>query len=368
MPEAGIEPARLLRTQDFESSASTIPPLGPVPGAKVRNFSDNQRKISILAIRIMEQSLTDILKSFSSVLVVCDRNVENYAREIAAGLDPEPECLPIDAGEPSKNMDTVLDICRWLLARNADRKSIVLAVGGGTTSDMVGFAASIYKRGIAYANIPTTLLAMVDASIGGKTGVNLDGYKNMIGVFRQPEFTYVFPEALQTLPEREFRSGSAELLKTFIIGDKRKYREAVKVLSGNPTIAGMAPLIQAAAAIKEEIVNEDPFEQGRRRVLNLGHTWAHAIEWWQKEYDAKEQYTHGEAVAIGIIQAARRSEAEGLAEKGLADKLAEDFIACGLPTELPCPEEELFPAIQKDKKSDGSRVNYVLIEDIGKVI
>ena len=316
----------------------------------------------------MEQSLTDILQSFSSVFVVYDRNVETYAREIAAGMDPDPECLPIDAGESSKNMDTVLDICRWLLDRNADRRSIVLAVGGGTTTDMVGFAAGIFKRGIAYANIPTTLLAMVDASIGGKTGVNLDGYKNMIGVFRQPEFTYVFPEALQTLPEREFRSGSAELLKTFIISDKRKYREAVKVLSGNPTIAGMAPLIQAAAAIKEEIVNEDPFEQGRRRVLNLGHTWGHAIEWWQKEYSPECQYTHGEAVAIGIICAARLSEAEGIAKKGLADSLAADFTSCGLPTELPCPEEELSPAMDKDKKALGGTVKYVLIEDIGKVI
>lgn len=316
----------------------------------------------------MEQSLAGILEPFSSVFVVYDRNVETYAREITAGLSPVPESLPIVAGEQSKNMDTVLDVCRWLLSRNADRKSIVLAVGGGTTTDMVGFAAGIYKRGIAYANIPTTLLAMVDASIGGKTGVNLDGYKNMLGVFRQPEFTYVFPEALQSLPEREFRSGAAELLKTFIIGDAEKYREAVEVLSGAPTVAQMAPLIQAAAAIKEEIVNEDPFEQGRRRVLNLGHTWAHAIEWWQKEHSEKTPFTHGEAVAIGMIQAARRSEAEGLAKKGLADKLAGDFTSCGLPVDLPCLEEELFPAIQKDKKSDGSRVNFVLIEDIGKVV
>ena len=315
----------------------------------------------------MEQSLADILKSYSSVFVVCDRNVEIYAREISSGIEPVPECLSIDAGEETKNIETVLGICRWLLDRNADRNSIVLAVGGGTTTDMVGFAAGIYKRGIAYANIPTTLLAMVDASIGGKTGVNLDSYKNMIGVFRQPEFTYVFPEALQTLPEREFKSGAAELLKTFILGDEKKYREAVKVLSGSPTIEEMAPLIQAAAAIKETIVNEDPFEQGRRRVLNLGHTWGHAIEWWQKERSQENQYTHGEAVAMGIIRAARFSESEGIAEKGLAERLVRDFKTCGLPTELPCPEEELLPAIGKDKKSSGGKVKYVLIEDIGKV-
>ena len=307
----------------------------------------------------MEESLSELLKPYSAVFVVCDRNVERYAEELAPGFP----MLPLDAGEEHKDMDTVLGICRWLLSNNADRKAVVLAIGGGTLTDMAGFAAGIYKRGIAYANIPTTLLAMVDASIGGKTGVNLDDYKNMIGVFRQPEFTYVFPEALQTLPEREFRSGAAELLKTFIIADAKNYAKAVKVLSGSPTIAQVAPLIQAAAAIKEDIVNEDPYEQGRRRVLNLGHTWGHAIEWWQRRNGIADPYTHGEAVAIGIIRAAVRSEKEGLAKEGLADRLKADFISCGLPVELPCTEEELMPAILKDKKG-----GYVLIKEIGEVI
>ena len=307
----------------------------------------------------MEESLSELLKPYSAVFVVCDRNVERYAEELAPGFP----MLPLDAGEEHKDIATVLGICRWLLSNNADRKAVVLAIGGGTLTDMAGFAAGIYKRGIAYANIPTTLLAMVDASIGGKTGVNLDDYKNMIGVFRQPEFTYVFPEALQTLPEREFRSGAAELLKTFIIADAKNYAKAVKVLSGSPTIAQVAPLIQAAAAIKEDIVNEDPYEQGRRRVLNLGHTWGHAIEWWQRRNGIADPYTHGEAVAIGIIRAAVRSEKEGLAKEGLADRLRADFISCGLPVELPCTEEELMPAILKDKKG-----GYVLIKEIGEVI
>ena len=307
----------------------------------------------------MEEALSELLKPYSAVFVVYDRNVERYAEELAPGFPR----LPVDAGEEHKDMDTVLGICRWLLSNNADRQAVVLAVGGGTLTDVAGFAAGIYKRGIAYANVPTTLLAMVDASIGGKTGVNLDDYKNMIGVFRQPEFTYVFPEALQTLPEREFRSGAAELLKTFIIAGAKDYAKAVKVLSGSPTVAQMAPLIRAAAAIKEGIVNEDPYDQGRRRVLNLGHTWGHAIEWWQRRNGVEDPYTHGEAVAIGIIQAAMKSETEGLAEKGLADRLREDFTACGLPVELPCPEADLMPAILKDKKG-----GYVLIKEIGEVI
>lgn len=313
----------------------------------------------------MEQTLSDILKQYSSVFVVYDRNVRQYARELAG--DSAWPMLGIDANESTKTVESVMEICRWLLYGGADRQSIVLAVGGGVTSDMVGFAAGIYKRGIAYANIPTTLLAMVDASIGGKTGVNLDGYKNMLGVFRQPEFTYVFPEALQTLSEREFRSGAAELLKTFIIGDRKNYSKAVEVISGNPTVAQMAPLIRAAVDIKEKIVEEDPYEQGRRRVLNLGHTWGHAIEWWQKENKVADPYTHGEAVAIGIICAARRSEAKGIAKAGLSGRLTADFKACGLPVELPCPEEELFSAMKKDKKNSGGTMNFVLIEDIGKV-
>lgn len=332
----------------------------------------------------MDNSLSNILKQYGSVFAVYDRNVEQYALEVAsmAGINGTDEAgsankangtdkarmMALDAGEQVKTMDTVLSICRWLLDAGADRKSIVLAIGGGTVTDTVGFAASIYKRGIAYANIPTTLLAMVDAAIGGKTGVNIDGYKNMLGTFCQPEFTWVLPEALQTLPEREFRSGSAELLKTFLIADAKNYRKAVEVLSGAPTIGEMAPLISAAAAIKEKIVNEDPFEQGRRRVLNLGHTWAHAIEWWQSKQTPAGTLSHGEAVAIGIIRAAQRSEAEGIAKKGLADSLKADFKACGLPTELPCSEEELLPAMAKDKKSADGQTQFVLIEKPGKVL
>ena len=329
---------------------------------KISQIIKENKYLSILVV--MEQEFKEILDNYSSVFIIYDRNTEQYALDLGLSCP----MLAVDAGESGKTMDTVLDICRWLLGQDADRSSIILAVGGGSLTDMAGFAAGIYKRGIAYANIPTTLLAMVDASIGGKTGVNLDGYKNMLGVFRQPEFTYIFPEALQTLPEREFRSGAAELLKTFIIGDAKMYRKAVKVLSGNPDIAQMAPLIRTAAGIKEDIVNEDPFEQGRRRVLNLGHTWGHAVEWWQKVNACPEPMTHGEAVAVGIIRAAERSEELGIAKKGLSARLRKDFTSCGLPVDLPCPEEELLPAIGKDKKSSGGNINYVLIEDIGKVI
>lgn len=341
------------------------------------------------------------LRKYKQVFVVCDRNVEDFARKIAglqAGartaqrgtdgpLSQIDNLLAITADEAHKTIDTVMEICRWLCDCGADRDALVLAVGGGVTTDMAGFAASLYKRGIRYANIPTTLLSMVDAGIGGKTGVNLDGYKNLLGVIRQPEFAAIFPEVLETLPERELRSGLAEMLKTFIIKNPRNaYETAVRLFSaGSFASLGMtekeklAELIQLAAGIKQEIVEKDEFETGLRRKLNLGHTWAHAIEWWQKGSFAGARndrrfarndtpFTHGEAVAIGMVQAAKYAERHGLAEEpGLADRIAKDLKACGLPTALPCPAEELLPAILKDKKTYGSKIKLVLPLRIGKV-
>jgi len=301
-----------------------------------------------------------------SIYVIYDRNVESFALKLAEGRP----ALAITADEEHKTMDTVLAICRWLLAQGAGRDALVWAVGGGVTTDLAGFAASIYKRGVRYANYPTTLLSQVDAGIGGKTGVNLDGYKNMIGVTKFPVYTRILPEVLQTLPKRELRSGAAEMLKTFIIEDKGgHYEKAVKVLS-EPEIdfAALAPLIEAAAEIKRRIVEQDPYEENIRRWLNLGHTYAHAIEWYQHTHGAADPMTHGEAVAVGIVQAALLSERLGLCKPGLADKLRADLCACGLPTELPCPEAELETALWKDKKAENGIIHFVLIKRIGKVI
>ena len=301
-----------------------------------------------------------------SIYVIYDRNVESFALKLAEGRP----ALAITADEEHKTMDTVLAICRWLLAQGAGRDALVWAVGGGVTTDLAGFAASIYKRGVRYANYPTTLLSQVDAGIGGKTGVNLDGYKNMIGVTKFPVYTRILPEVLQTLPKRELRSGAAEMLKTFIFEDKGgHYEKAVKILS-EPEIdfAALAPLIEAAAEVKRRIVEQDPYEENIRRWLNLGHTYAHAIEWYQHTHGAADPMTHGEAVAVGIVQAALLSERLGLCKPGLADKLRADLCACGLPTELPCPEAELETALWKDKKAEKGIIHFVLIKRIGKVI
>lgn len=301
----------------------------------------------------------------NNIFVICDRNVEALARKIAEGRP----LLAITADEEHKTLDTVAEICRWLMEQGADRKAVVYAVGGGVTTDLAGFAASVYKRGVRYVNYPTTLLCQVDAGIGGKTGVNLDGYKNMIGVTRFPADTRILPEALRTLPARELRSGAAELLKTFIIEDRGgNYRRAVEVLSAAQLdYDALHRLVLSAADIKRRIVDKDPYEEGLRRKLNLGHTYGHAIEWYQHTHGEPRPLSHGEAVAIGIIRAAEISEQYGIAARGLSERLREDFRACGLPVDLPCPEQELEAAIRKDKKVENGRIHFVMIRKIGKV-
>ena len=173
--------------------------------------------------------LPELLRDEGEVYLVYDRNV-TWAAERILGLCALQGAMAVEASEAAKNLGTVTDICRFLLDAGADRKALVLALGGGITTDMAGFAACIYKRGVRFATLPTTLLAQVDAGIGGKTGVNLDGYKNILGVIRQPEFVYIAGNTLETLPEREFRSGVAEMLKTFIISDAPHYRRALQLL------------------------------------------------------------------------------------------------------------------------------------------
>lgn len=330
------------------------------------------------------------LAGYRAVYVVYDELVAGFIPSLA-GLPNVRGTKPIRATESDKDMNTVLDICRWLLEDGADRYAMLLAVGGGITSDMVGFAASIYKRGIRFAYIPTTLLSQVDAAIGGKTGVNMDSYKNMIGVINQPDFTYECPEVLGTLPYREFVGGSAEMLKTFIIEngscgngnpadsdgsncDGGNYAKAVRVLSAIHASADrpaaieahrqeLLDLVHAAAAVKAGVVSRDQFEKGERRKLNLGHTFAHAIE-----KEAGYAISHGEAVAIGMIMAAEMSDRLGLTDGACANALREDFIACGLPVESPFAKEKLAAAMEKDKKAENGTMHFVLMTGIGDVI
>lgn len=356
--------------------------------------------------------VTGYLKGYPAVFVVADRQVKPSAEQVVKAYEaqklegtlPHPSnLLLLDVSEENKSMSTVLEICKWLMDNGADRNALLLAIGGGITTDMAGFAASIYKRGIRFAYVPTTFLSQVDAAIGGKTGVNFENYKNILGVIRQPEFTYICPEVLGTLPYRDFLSGAAELLKTFIIDNAgNDYEKAVEDLSEIHEsidrkqaialhLAEIEELAAAAAKIKAGIVERDEFECGERRKLNLGHTFAHAIESvsMSGHYGAESGISHGEAVAMGVIMAAKASERyynlasenslqpENIAVQNdtatseecesLSSRLARDFSRCGLPTECPFPPESLSGAMKKDKKAENGIVHFVLIRAIGDV-
>ena len=343
------------------------------------------------------EDVETVLESYPQVFVVMDREVAmEFPAAVCLAEIMNRRSVPgmlIEASEENKSLDTVMEICSWLLEQGADRDALVLAIGGGITSDMVGFAASIYKRGVRFAYVPTTLLAMVDAAIGGKTGVNLQTYKNIIGVIRQPEFTYISAQMLESLPHRDFLSGAAEMLKTFLIEDDGNYEQAVSVLSGMnrrccemmvegvdeadawkdcvaESLTDLTHLICAAARVKAGVVSRDQFENGERRKLNLGHTFAHAIESLALKYE--NDITHGEAVAMGILLAAELSEKLTVRRREydaafIYHKLEDDFFACGLPISNPFRVQDMATAMKKDKKAEGGKVHFVLPSFIGDV-
>lgn len=332
-----------------------------------------------------------LLENRNGIFLVCDSKLTDT--DEAKWLAGKAKAWKsIVATEENKNIDTVLDICGWLLSQGADRKALVLAYGGGIVTDMVGFAASIYKRGVAFANIPTTLLAQVDAAIGGKTGVNYHSpeglLKNMIGVINQPIFTFITPAVLASLPPRDFLSGAAEMLKSFIIEDvEGYYAQAVAFLKSytqapekhifiRERSAELLELTKAAASVKIGVVSRDQFEKGERRNLNLGHTFAHSIE---SLASAKgEHVTHGEAVAMGTVLAARlaaklsaklvaEAPAQSGPDKELWKRLREDFVSCGLPADCPYPLEEMISSMKQDKKAESGIVHFILPVSIGEV-
>ena len=325
-------------------------------------------------------ALVRLLKPYPAVFVITDRKVCRFVTEPVVEACAEAGVairgvLQMRISERRKTFRTVCRMLRWLVDAGADRDALVLAVGGGVTTDLAGFAACIYKRGVKYANVPTTLLSQVDASTGGKTGFNIGGYKNMAGVIAQPEFTFINPDFIRTLPWNEYTAGYAELLKTFIIGDAEAYRKAVGL--DNPS--DLAPLIRRAVEIKSSIVERDEFDNGERKMLNLGHTFAHAMEYRSAHCLVRRaipgersflgltshRLSHGHAVAMGVIMAARLSEEKGIAAHGLADTLASDFDKVGLPTECPWTMEQLRGIMKKDKKAEDGSVRFILIHETG---
>ena len=361
------------------------------------NIYSGKDVISRVLIDNEVETLASVLEPYKRVYAVMDRSVAMdcpMSLAIAEILNSNgaPGML-LDASEQEKTLETVMKICSWLIEQGADRDALVLAVGGGITTDLVGFAASIYKRGVRFAYMPTTLLAQVDAAIGGKTGVNFDNYKNMLGVIRQPKFTFICPQVLESLPSRDFLSGAAEMLKTFIIENDGSYEKAVDWISGyvaseEPALYlvensdELAALIASAVLVKAGVVTRDQFEGGERRKLNLGHTFGHAIETLAQrkrmESDDAPDITHGEAVAMGMVLAAALSDAyrrrnggvlirEDGFEWGLEQRLEADFLSCGLPIGSPFKLSMMAEVMKKDKKAEGDKIHFVLPKFVGEV-
>jgi 3-dehydroquinate synthase len=290
-------------------------------------------------------------------VVVTDQNVFGLHQEKFKGWDT----IVLDAGEKYKVQSTIDSVVLQLIHIGADRQTTLLGVGGGVVTDIVGYVASIFMRGIPFGFVPTSLLAMVDASIGGKNGIDVGLYKNMVGTINQPRFVLYDASFLETLPEKEWRNGFAEIIKHACIKDAGLFEqlEASSLASYKSDPVLLQELIKRNVLIKTEVVQADEFENGERRLLNFGHTLAHAIE---TQYDLM----HGEAVAIGMVFASRLSESH-LSFDGHARvvQLVEQY---SLPPSIHFDKDKVFEILKSDKKKESDFMNFVLLQSLGAAV
>jgi 3-dehydroquinate synthase len=303
--------------------------------------------------------------------VVTDANVHQlYAGAVEASFAPHTiDGVKISAGESHKTRETWAIITDSLLEAGLGRDSTIVALGGGVVGDLAGFVAATYMRGVKFVQIPTTLVAMVDAAIGGKTGVDTPAGKNLVGCFHMPEAVLIDPEVLVTLPLRELRAGLAEVIKCGVVADTAYFelvREAMPdLLSGGLGRSDrLEPLIVGGIEIKVRVVAQDEREAGLRKILNFGHTIGHAIE-----KTTGYSLLHGEAVAIGMAVESELAEKIGAAEPGTTDRIGDALKIAGLPTRIPpeCSPQKLLDAMRSDKKSREGKIRFALPVKIGEM-
>ena len=311
---------------------------------------------------VIGESYTNLQKYLPAgrqVIVVTDANILKYYGDFFRSWP----VIEIGMGEKNKTLDTLAHIYHRLLECNADRNSFVVAVGGGIVCDIAGFAASTFMRGVPFGFVSTTLLSQVDASVGGKNGVNYGGFKNMIGTFNQPQFVLCDTGMLQTLPDREFISGFAEIAKAAAIRNAALFdyleQNAEKAIKRDPDV--IRHLVVESVKIKADVVKHDEREQGERRILNFGHTFGHAVE-------VLTGITHGEAVSIGMMMAARWSVGECGFPLNQVDRLERLLLQLGLPTTTHAPPEDILRILLKDKKRENDAIHLVLLSEIGKAV
>lgn len=304
----------------------------------------------------------------SKIFVLVDSNTHQFClSHFLSKLEKEHELevIEIDTGEIHKNIETCSGVWNVLAELGADRKSLLINLGGGVVTDLGGFVACTYKRGIKYINIPTSLLAMVDASVGGKTGVDLGNLKNMVGVISESEMVLVDTQYLSTLPADQMRSGLAEMLKHGLIQDKQYWNKLSNL--SQFTIDDLGNLIHESIVIKNKIVTIDPTEQNIRKYLNFGHTLGHAIESYYLTHPERPLLLHGEAIAIGmIVESYLSKELLGLPENEL-DEISKIILETFPKITIETAEySEISKLLVYDKKNEGDTILFVLLEEIGK--
>lgn len=267
--------------------------------------------------------------------------------------------IVLKAGEEHKNQSTVDSVIKQLIEMEADRKTVLVGVGGGVATDITGYVASIYMRGIPFGFVPTSLLAMVDASIGGKNGIDVGVFKNMVGIIRQPSFLLFDPSLLQTLPDNEWRNGFAEIIKHSSIKEAAMFKQLEQndLAFYQKKKKDLSALIQRNALLKTKVVQQDEFEKGDRKLLNFGHTLGHALE---NQYD----FSHGQAISIGMAYASKLSNK--FAGFKNVDRVVSLLNQYGLPTFTDFDKDKVINVLKMDKKKTKDSINFILLEKIGK--
>lgn len=309
-----------------------------------------------------------LLPKAEKIAIITDSHVGPlYASLLQKSLEKEGlavAVLTFPAGEERKNLQTLGSLYDGLAEAGLTRSDAVVALGGGVTGDMGGLAAATFLRGIAFVQIPTSLLATVDSSVGGKVAIDLPGGKNLVGAFYQPKAVFIDPDLLKTLPVRYLHDGLAEVIKYGCIMDKELFMRLEKIQNDTELLTRADEIIETCCNIKARIVEHDEFDTGERMLLNFGHTLGHAVE---KTFRF-DKYSHGEGVGIGMVLLTRRSEKLGLTESGVADRIAALLQKFHLPVTVDMQQEDFLQAIALDKKKRGSHLTLILLKNIGESI
>lgn len=321
-----------------------------------------------IGVNLLEKinSLLDVRK-YSKAVVVTDGNItSSLVQNLQSALPIANSVVVLDSGEQNKDLDSVKKILKTLKDFGCDRNSLVINLGGGVIGDIGGFAASIFMRGIDFLQIPTTLLAQVDASVGGKVGINFLGIKNLIGTFQQPVAVIIDVDILSSLPQREFISGFAEIIKHGLIADEKYFQIVTAKNPQDFSKQELIDIIERSCQIKIDIVASDEKENDLRKLLNFGHTIGHAVEAVSQE--SSKPLLHGEAISIGMVVEGRISKLLGLLTEEEYKTLEQALIRAGLPIIMEASVDKVLEKIKSDKKNIKGETKFTLLDGIGKAV